>query len=157
MEITVSKSIKVVPIVDLDQVYPGLDIYTTSGIHGVVTYIDSVKFDVYFAEKDKTLSFINTGPMANLMWGIFKEVPDYDKVVNNALNAAPVAIDNSGLESFKQLDEVVLYDDVYGYVESVKGDSVKIMIDTGNSYASMYINKDTPKEVLENIKVLKLH
>lgn len=157
MEITVTKSIKVAPIYSLDDVFTGQDIYTRAGVQGTVTYIDLERFDVYFPSKNKTLMFVDDG-IQNMFWGIFREIPDYDKITKNAIAATPAELSVTSMGAFKVNDEVVVGDNVYGYVSNVTDKKVDLLLTTPDGITgTVIITEQTPEEFLAQVKILKLH
>lgn len=157
IEITVTKSIKVVPVFSLDDVHTGQDLYTMKGMQGSVTYVDVERFDVYFSEINRTHSFVDDG-IANMFWGIFREVPDYDKIYINAMAASPSEISIEKFSDLKVKDEVVIGDDVYGYVVQATDEltKVKATLPDGRS-GTVILDSKSPEEFIGQIRALKLH
>ena len=157
MELTVTKTIKVQPILSLDDLIPGQDVYTRSGIQGTITYLSTDKMIVYFPSKDKSLEFVDNG-MANLLWGIFIEVPDYEKIYNNAAMAQPCELGVDSLLSLKVKDEVSLGGYAHGVVTKVTEDSVHIKsVLPDGSVGTIAFKSDIAPGILEQIRVVKLH
>jgi preprotein translocase subunit YajC len=157
MELTVTKTIKVQPILSLDDLITGQDVFTKSGIQGTITYLSTDKMIVYFPSKDKSLEFVDDG-MANLLWGIFIEVPDYEKIYNNAAMAQPCELGVDSLLSLKVKDEVSLGGYAHGVVTKVTEDSVHIKsVLPDGSVGTIAFKSDIAPGILEQIRVVKLH
>lgn len=157
MELTVTKTIKVEPILSLDNLVTGIDVYTKSGIQGTITYLSPEKMIVYFPSKDKSLQFTDMG-IGNIYWGLFIEVPDYDKVYKNAAVAQPCELGVNSIMELKVNDEVSMGGVAHGVVTKVTEDSVfiKSMLPDG-SMGTIAFKSDLAPGIVEQIKLVKLH